>query len=79
MTAEIRDPAFATVVGPAPRVERLATGFDFSASSAGSTGSTPIAARIVSGNFAGLAVASTTLTRPGVRSLKAQAVCGSVT
>ena len=29
MTAEIRDPAFATVVGPAPRVERLATGFDF--------------------------------------------------
>lgn len=29
MTAEIRDPGFAAVVGPALQVERLATGFDF--------------------------------------------------
>ena len=39
--------------------------------------STPIAARMVSGNFAGLAVANTTLTRSGFNSLKAQAVWGS--
>ena len=55
----------------------LGTGYRFIAIAAGVLLSSPIAARMTSGNFAGLAVASITLTRSRLRSLNPQAVWGS--